>query len=474
MIDGIAPDTLPMLHFRGLLEDRVRLAAVIVRRHGQTPPPLHTPDGAHEATPIGDGAGATLWRYTFELPVGRDAGYTFDGRRYAVTTDFSGDLSVAYTSCNGQEHGDLARPVASRNRMWRQLAERNARAPVHLLLQGGDQIYADEATHAHPLTRDWPDVPDRRLDPETRAELARSLHDAFFLRYATQAAQPGYADVAARIPSLCMWDDHDICDGWGSLPAKVLDSSIGRCLFSTARAAFLMFQMACTPDERPDIVTGDGHLSWHVALPGVSFVAPDLRSTRRPDRVMDDACWTDLETVFGKANSGHMFLLSSVPALGPRLSLIERAMQLTNRMEKYEDDLRDQWQSRAHRREWQRFLRLLLDRHGDPDTPVTVLSGEIHLATRATMDCSAGPLHQLVASGISHPAPPRLFARGLGTLARLGEAPLPEHPIRLRSLPGRPGIYCAQRNYLMLERSSGSWTAQWALEKTGLTPPLAL
>src|SRR3546814_1323896 len=61
----------------------------------------------------------------------------------------------------------------------------------------------------------------------------------------------------------------------------------------------------------------------------------------------------------------------------------------------------------------------------DLTTPVTVLSGEIHLATRGTMDTPEGPLHQLVASGISHPAPPTAYARALGLLARFGEAPLP-------------------------------------------------
>src|SRR3546814_14154030 len=106
-------------------------------------------------------------------------------------------------------------------------------------------------------------------------------------------------------------------------------------------------------------------------------------------------------------------------------------------MEKYEEDLRDQWQSHAHREEWRRFLRLLIETHTRDTTPVTVLSGEIHLATRGTMDTPEGPLHQLVASGISHPAPPTAYATALSLLARFGEAPLPEHPISLHPLPGR-------------------------------------
>src|SRR3546814_12764529 len=87
------------------------------------------------------------------------------------------------------------------------------------------------------------------------------------------------------------------------------------------------------------------------------------------------------------------------------------------------------------------------------------------------MDTPEGPLHQLVASGISHPAPPTAYARALSLLARFGEAPLPEHPISLHPLPGRSMIYTAQRNYLVLERRDGRWQAWWELENDGPKPP---
>jgi hypothetical protein len=163
-----------------------------------------------------------------------------------------------------------------------------------------------------------------------------------------------------------------------------------------------------------------------------------------------------------------------VPALGPRLSWVEAAMHLTQRMEKYEDDLRDQWQSRAHREEWRDFLALLVEVHSRGATPVTVLSGEIHLATRGTLASAAGPLHQLVASGITHPAPATAYARGLGLLARFGSSPLPGCPIRLHPLPGHRAIYIAERNYLVIRRRGGQWLAHWELEHGGATLPLAL
>ena len=107
-------------------------------------------------------------------------------------------------------------------------------------------------------------------------------------------------------------------------------------------------------------------------------------------------------------------------------------------------------------------------------THVTAISGEIHLATRATLDGRHGPMHQLVASGITHRAPPKAWAWTLGTFARLGEAPLKDHPIRIRPLPGRGTNYTAERNYLMIERRAGAWQARWSLEDSGVTPVLAI
>jgi hypothetical protein len=62
----------------------------------------------------------------------------------------------------------------------------------------------------------------------------------------------------------------------------------------------------------------------------------------------------------------------------------------------------------------------------------------------------------------------------LGALAWLGEDPLPDHPIRVERLPGQTTRYVAERNYLLLERSGGAWSARWDLEQSGMTPPLGL
>jgi len=155
--------------------------------------------------------------------------------------------------------------------------------------------------------------------------------------------------------------------------------------------------------------------------------------------------------------------------------VLEAMMIAIPRMQKYEDDLRDQWQSRAHRDEWRRMLRLVRDMVEHDGHDLTSISGEIHLATRAAMDLGGGRhLNQLVASGVAHRAPPKAWARFLGALASLGEDPLRGHPIRTRPLPGQSARYVAERNYLVLERRADEWSARWDLEASGMTGPLPL
>lgn len=139
------------------------------------------------------------------------------------------------------------------------------------------------------------------------------------------------------------------------------------------------------------------------------------------------------------------------------------------------DALRDQWQSRAHRESWRRMLRLMLRIQDPPGQDVTILSGEIHLAARATMSAGNGQsLHQRVASGITHRAPPKARARTLHGLAALGEAPMQNHPIKLRRISGQRLRYVAERNYLTLDRIGGELRAIWQFEDRGASGPLPI
>jgi len=147
----------PILHLRGVDGRVVRLRALVVCREAEPAPTLSTEAG-------GTIAGRTLLRfaglhalaYDFELPLATETGYSLDGVHYPLRTDFIGDLRLAFVSCNGQESDDRKRDIAERDALWHRLAQQHAQDPFHLLLQGGDQIYADEVANLHALERHRP------------------------------------------------------------------------------------------------------------------------------------------------------------------------------------------------------------------------------------------------------------------------------------------------------------------------------
>jgi hypothetical protein len=462
----------PIVFFRGLAAGRMRAIALMALPADMQAPEVVTDGVIASPYRLYATSGVVVWGYPLDLPASGGI-YWVDGVAYELAGVADGDQRIGYVACNGREHGDRDRPLGERNALWARLAADHEREPFNLLLHGGDQLYADEMLNTHPALRRW-QRGEVHADVDL-AEVAAHLRGFLLQRYLELYSQPEPAWLLARVPSLCMWDDHDICDGWGSLYDSQLDSPVGRTVFEVARELFLVFQMGATSADRPAVCcdpTGES-LTWSVELPGVSLVAPDLRSERRPNRVMGETGWRVFRQALEKARGQRVFVLSSVPALGPRMSWIEAAMTVLPGIQQYEDDLRDQWQSRSHRTEWRRFLRAVVDCH-EAGRAVTLLSGEIHLATRGTMATAVGPVHQLVSSGITHPAPPRGYARILGWLARLGESPLPGHPIRLHPLPGQRTIYTPQRNYLILERRDGTWCAHWQLEVDGATPALTL
>lgn len=471
----------PLLYARGGDGHRNHLAALVVQPESDEPPLLRVDDAdaATEPQPIATLFGQVVWRYDFSLPAGQPASYRLGGERFEIMPPDDPNVRIAYVSCNGQENGDLHRDVGERDAMWNRLVEEHTRAPFALMLQGGDQLYADDVLTAHEAVRRWSERPKRqRADIAFTADVREAVRHFYFRRYLTTFARPAMRTLAARVPSIMMWDDHDIIDGWGSHPEPLLDSPVGRGLFEAAREMFLLFQLAANDGAMPDIAFDPSGRTLGVAVryPGLAIVAPDLRSERRPDRVMGDAGWSGLERAMAATSDGERILLmSSVPALGPRLSWVEAVADIVPKIRELEDDLRDQWQSRAHREEWKRFLRLIAERQEEFRGSVTVVSGEIHLATRGEMRLKDGSrLHQLVASGISHPAPRDFYPRMLGLLARVGESPLRKRKIRLRPLPSKRAIYTGERNYLVLSRADAAWTAQWELEDSGRTPVLSL
>ena len=119
-----------------------------------------------------------------------------------MNADFTGDLRIAFVSCNGQEENDRKRPQDERNAMWRRLRIEHENQPFQLLLQGGDQIYADELLNSHPALKCWTSGGRlRQADATAVPDLAETLRDGFFELYLDILGQPAISGLLARFGS---------------------------------------------------------------------------------------------------------------------------------------------------------------------------------------------------------------------------------------------------------------------------------
>jgi hypothetical protein len=468
---GIAADRAigPILHWRGRSEGRVRLE---VAASGPRPAPLDAEaplrvEAEGSWTPLGQLAGLPFWAAGLSVPEDH-AGpvrYRFEGRgTEAHLPGAGGALRLAFASCNGAEDADAidAMPGGA-GAMWRRLAARHAERPFHLLALGGDQIYADALWHL-PSFEAWAALPHRARHAAPFTEEMRAELEAHYLAtYVRAFGEPDVAEMLAAIPTLMMWDDHDIVDGWGSRPAEWQASPVARGLWETARRAFALVQLGREAEAPAPYGWDAGHGCAHV-------ITPDLRSERTRRRVMGPEGHARLEAALARAaGAPHVLLVSSVPLVNADLSPVERLVGPFQRLvDLYQDDLRDQWMSHAHRAEWTRVTERLL--RAARERRVTVLSGEIHLAAQGTASGDGARIEQLIASGIAHPPPPRALARGYETFASLTGR---RAGIRVAMHPLLPDgrRYLAERNWLELEaRPDGGREAVLHGERTGALP----
>jgi hypothetical protein len=143
------------------------------------------------------------------------------------------------------------------------------------------------------------------------------------------------------------------------------------------------------------------------------------------------------------------------------LTLLERAFDLIPGHQTWQDDLVDQWPSRAHWDEWGALLRQLLSFSAANRVRVSAVSGEIHLGALGVIERGATRIHQLTSSGVVHPAPPAWGVAGLERLARRPARPAPDISARLLPLPGHGRRLLHARNWLELELVDDALAATW-------------
>ena len=437
----------PILQFLGEQGGTWGVSVLVVTDAGVPEPVLAFPAGALASDPLGmpvPGLPMTAWRIDVAFPQALCHGaqtYRVDGVAHTLHVPAPGGApAMAYVSCNGFSDPRARKQLRQPQALWSRLQRLHEQidrvdstrfGPLHLLLMGGDQIYSDDMWTVVPALRDWCDLPwaQRIAAPFTPA-LRQALQTHFSRLYLEHFGSPETAAMLARVPSVMMWDDHDILDGWGSHPGELHDSPVFQGIFSVAKAAFELFQRQMMGARTPATLPDQDHHNSGYRMGTMGLLVLDMRSERRPrsgdtratggllqaEQVLSEVSWRAvyrwLDAQAAAGDMKHLLVMSSIPVVHPSFELLEKLLGIFPGQQELEDDLRDHWTSPPHKAERLRLIHRLL-KASEVGTRVTLLSGDVHVAavgviesTRADVQENARVINQLTSSGVVHPPPP--------------------------------------------------------------------
>lgn len=465
----------PILGWRGEQDGASRIAVMIVRDDDAAPAEVNWSTGAQGSggtvplARLGAFASATVHAADLSIPLAAERqsveyGFAGDDRRWRFAVPGRGDKPrIAYGSCNGFSLPGEMRKIADKNALWQELNGEHARAPFHLLMMGGDQIYADQLWDLVPELRRFNELPrERRISKSAGASLRRNLERFFLSTYTDRFGPDAAADAFASIPTLMMWDDHDIFDGWGSYSPEEQNSPVFQSIFAVARSAFALFQLMCNPDNGTwPRLPGQTAFNALLRCGGNAILVLDLRSERTQRQILSPQSWEAVFTAVDAAHDlSHLLVMSSIPVLHPDMSFIERGLGLLpGNQGGIEDDLNDQWVSYNHKTERLRLIHRLFDFAAANSTRVTIVSGDVHVAALGVIESSrrplrgtnAGAMTQLTSSAIVHPPPPRVVRFFLEQIG--GQVQEIDRDIsgRMLQFPATSYRFVAERNWMTIE-----------------------
>jgi len=387
---------------------------------------------------------------------------------------FGSKPNMAYASCNGFSSLDIMTKTERPYALWESLKASHESSPYAALLMGGDQVYADSIWGAVPELRKWNELPLEEKQRRKASALMVAQIDRFYDQlYRDRWSNPAMNLMMASIPSVMMWDDHDIFDGWGSFPESLQSCAVFQAIFERARHYFLLFQIRSL--ENTALLDSEKEFySQGVPFHGYHILALDNRSERTREQVMGSDHWNCLNDYLeGKVNSGDLLLMSAVPVVYRDFTMTETAFDYTPWEEELTDDLKDHWRAKDHEGERARLImRLLQNARRRPSNRTLILSGDVHIGCAGVILDRRDPvqrfkIHQVVSSGIVHPAPSRVQWLGIMAVTNDKSEYLTEdRSIKVSLLkPFGSKQYIRTRNFVTLsDGNDGKLWVNWITE----------
>ena len=309
----------------------------------------------------------------------------------------------AYASCNGFSSPDLLAKTDEPYLLWDKLIEQHGNEPFSILIMGGDQVYADELWSKVKELEEWSrlNMNDKIKRKATKA-MIRNLDTFYESLYIKKWSDEQMSLCLASIPTVMMWDDHDIFDGWGSYPQELLDCDVYQNIFKTAKKYFEIFQIRSLKNQT--LLTKDRtHFSFALKFRNYHILGLDNRTQRSIYQVMGNDQWKDLNTYLDEnILNDNLLVLSAVPVVYRDFSLTENLVDFTSWQEELTDDLKDHWRAKEHQGERMRLImRLFMNiekrKVSKRNTRTVILSGDVHVGSLGVINDhkNQNQIHQL-------------------------------------------------------------------------------
>ncbi|QMU29652.1 alkaline phosphatase family protein [Adhaeribacter radiodurans] len=484
----------PILGFRGLKEGRWYTSALLVLRGEATPPKLTisinpTNQFEAEAFLLKTYADYFVWRldwWIVQTDKEQKINYIVnnDQNYYYVVPAQNSNPRICYGSCFGVYNLKDLNKVRKKNALWKILHRVHQEKPYHLFFLGGDQIYSDQVWDAIKPLREWLSKSlKKRLQAPFTNDMQQQVEQFYFKLYLHMWGQKQPAAMLSQIPTLMMWDDHDIFDGWGSYTPEQQACAVFQGIYAQAREHFRLFQLQAKDnyDLGSAALFGKEGYTYAHHLGDLALVALDLRSERTQNQVMSPETWYQLQLWLNNLQNPsestpckHLLVMSGISIVNADLTLLEAAINLEPGQQRMEDDLKDQWLSLAHHEERLRLIQSLFQFSREAGCRVTIVSGDAHVAftgyleskSNSTTNEEANIINQLTSSAMVNLPPPTLVLYMMEKLlAGKTEKVNATITARLSYFPGTNRRLLGSRNWLSLtidEQSSIS--AEWYVE----------
>ena len=319
----------------------------------------------------------------------------------------------AYGSCNGFSSPDLLAKIDVPYKLWEKLEIAHKQEPFSVLIMGGDQVYADELWSKVLELEKWSKLKmSEKVKRNASKTMIRQLNDFYEKLYIKKWSDKSMSLALASIPTVMMWDDHDIFDGWGSYPEELQTCNVYNNIFNVAKKYFEIFQIR-TIKNHTLLSKKRDHFSFALKFRNYHILGLDNRAQRSIYSVMGNEQWKDINNYLDEnALNDNLLVLSAVPVVYRDFSCTEDLVDFTSWQEELTDDLKDHWRAKEHQGERMRlimrlFMNIQKRKSNKKNTRTVILSGDVHVGSLGVINDheNKDKIHQVVSSGIVHTPP---------------------------------------------------------------------